>query len=218
MKIHKFDFLVAIYICSIAISELMGSKTTPLFTIGSLNLTASVALLTVPLIFSINDMVVEVYGRARARSIVYCGLIVVAVLLFMSLLATSLPSSPRFALDEAAYDTIFGKSARIAAASLIAFAFAELLDIWVFSKIREKMGASALWLRNNVSNFSAQFMDTIIFISLAFYAFEESFGANFTFLIGLIIPYWLLKCAMSIIETPFVYVGVKWLKNDRAIK
>lgn len=214
MKIRRFDLLVAVYICCIAIAELMGAKTIPLATIGDFHLNASVALLVVPLLFTINDVIVEVHGKERARSVVFCGLIVIGLLMAMSLIATQLPPSSRFMADEAAYDTIFAKSARIAAASLVAFALAELLDVWVFSKIREKMGKKALWLRNNVSNFAAQFIDTVVFITLAFYAFEKPVGANAVFLLGLIIPYWLLKCFMSVVETPFVYLGVRWLRND----
>lgn len=214
MKIRKFDLLLALYICCIAVAELMGSKTVPLFSIGSLHLSASVALLAVPLIFTINDILIEVYGKERARSVVFSGLIVITVLLVMSLIATSLPASQRFMPDEAAYDTIFGKSARIAAASLTAFGVAVLLDVWVFSKLRERLGQKALWFRNNVSNFSAQLIDTIVFMTLAFYAFNEPFGANAAFLIGLIIPYWLLKCFMSVLITPLVYGGVKWLRKD----
>jgi uncharacterized integral membrane protein (TIGR00697 family) len=218
MKIYKFDLLVAAYICCIAIMELMGAKTVPLFTIGSLHLNASVAPLVVPIVFTINDVVIEVYGKARARSMVFCGLIVVVALLAMSLLATSLPPSSRFAANESAYDTIFNTSARIAAASLVAFALAELLDVWVFSKIREKFGKQALWLRNNVSNFAAQLIDTIIFMALAFYAFDKTMSGNIAFLAGLIIPYWLLKCGMSVLETPLVYAGVRWLRNNKMDK
>jgi uncharacterized integral membrane protein (TIGR00697 family) len=218
MKIMKFDLLVAVYICCVAISELMGAKSVPLFTIGNIHLSASVALLVVPLIYTINDVIVEVFGRERARSVVLCGLIVVGLLLLMSLLATSLPPTPRFAGHETAYDTIFRQSARIAGASLTAFALAELLDVWVFSKLREKMGSQALWLRNNVSNFAAQFVDTIVFMTLAFYAVDKSLASNIGFLAGLIIPYWLLKCMMSMIETPFVYGGVRWLRGTNQEK
>ena len=214
MKIRKFDLLVAIYICCIAIAELMGAKTVPLFSVWGINLSASVALLVVPLMFTINDVITEVHGKERARGVVYCGLIVIALLMVMSLIATALPPSQRFLGSEAAYDTIFAKSARIAAASLTAFALAELLDVWVFSKIREKWGKKALWLRNNASNFAAQLIDTVVFMTLAFYALDKPFGPNIAFLIGLIIPYWLLKCAMSVIGTPLVYAGVKWLRSD----
>jgi uncharacterized integral membrane protein (TIGR00697 family) len=212
--IRRFDMLVAVYICCIAVAELMGAKTVPLATIGDFHLNASVALLVVPLLFTINDVIIEVHGKERARSVVFSGLFVIALLLLLSLIATHLPPSSRFMADEAAYDTIFGKSARIAAASLVAFALAELLDVWVFSKIRKKMADKALWLRNNASNFAAQFIDTVIFMTLAFYALEKPFGTNAAFLLGLIVPYWLLKCSMSVVETPLVYLGVRWLRRD----
>lgn len=114
-----------------------------------------------------------------------------------------------------AYTTIFGLSARISAASLIAFAIAEFTDVIVFVKIRQALGKKALWLRNNASNFVAQFVDTTVFMTLAFYAFNRDFNSNLVFLVSLIIPYWLLKCFMSIVETPLVYLGVRWLKTEK---
>lgn len=212
-KVQKLDLLVAVYIFCIATSELMGAKTFRLVSFDWLHLNASVALLVVPIIFSINDIVIEVYGRERVRSLIRSGLVVVALCFIFAAIATALPTSTRFAPREAFYDNIFTSTMRIAAASLVAFAIAEVTDVLVFSKIRERLGKKALWLRNNASNFIAQFFDTAIFITLAFYAFNKPFGGNVSFLIGLIIPYWLLKCAMSVIETPFVYAGVKWLKK-----
>jgi uncharacterized integral membrane protein (TIGR00697 family) len=116
---------------------------------------------------------------------------------------------------EKAYDTIFGLSARIAAASLMAFAIAEFTDVLVFVKIRERLGKKALWLRNNVSNFVSQFLDTAVFMTLAFYAFNKPFGDNLSFLLSLILPYFFIKICISALETPFVYLGVKWLKNKK---
>ena len=216
-KIAKFDLVVAVYVFCIAAAELMGAKTFPLFKIFDYQLNASVAILVLPLIFTINDMVSEVYGKARAKSVVRSGLIVVFLIFIFSLIATSLPTSVRFAGSEAAYDKIFGFSARIAAASLIAFAIAEFLDVYIFAKIRQKLGTGKLWLRNNASNFISQFVDTTVFMFLAFYALDKGVGNNMAFLFSLILPYWLLKCTMSIIETPLVYAGVRWLKNDTAV-
>ena len=85
----------------------------------------------------------------------------------------------------------------------------------LYVKIKEKIGKKALWLRSNLSNFVSQFIDTSLFMFLAFYAFNKGVGDNFSFLFSLIIPYWLLKCFMSIIETPFVYLAVRWLKGDK---
>lgn len=216
MKIHnKLDLLVAVYVFCILVAETMGGKTFPLTTIGSFQLNASVAIFVLPLIFTINDVVTEVYGKERARSIIRAGLVTIVLLIVFTLLATSLPPSPRFAVSEKAYDLIFHQSTRIAVASLIAFTAAEFLDVHVFSRLRERLGASRLWLRNNASNFLAQFVDTVLFMTLAFYATNQGLGGNVQFLWSLILPYWLLKCSMSIIETPLVYVGVAWLKRTK---
>lgn len=214
-KVEKFDLLVSLYIFCIAIAELMGGKTFPLVRIFGYQLNASVAIFVIPLIFTINDVITEVFGRERTRSVIRSGLIVIALILFVSILFTNLPPSPRFELSEKAYDTVFGLSARIAAASLTAFAIAEFLDVLVFVRIREALGKSRLWLRNNLSNFSAQFVDTVVFVTLAFYALDGTFSSNFSFLTSLILPYWLLKCALSILETPLVYLGVRWLKKGK---
>lgn len=213
--LHKFDLLIALYIFCIAVSELMGAKTFPLFAFGSFTLNASVAIFTLPLVFTINDVITEVYGRERTRSVIRSGLVVVALLFLFALLATILPPSQRFSPTEAAYDTIFRFSARISLASLIAFGVAEFTDLFVFTKIRQAMKGRALWLRNNVSNWVSQFLDSLVFLSLAFYAFDKGFAENAAFITGLLLPYWLLKCAMSVIETPFVYWGVRWLKTDQ---
>ncbi len=213
MKIQKFDFLVSLYIFCILVAELLGAKTFPLVKIFGYQLNASVAILVLPLIFTVNDVIAEVHGKERARSVVQSGLLMVVFLLAFSVIATMLPPSMRFQASEAAYDQIFGQSIRIAAASLTAFSLAEFTDIFIFSSLRKRFGKKALWFRNNASNFISQFLDTTVFIFLAFYAVDKTFASNVPFLFSIILPYWLLKCFMSVLETPLVYFGVKWLKE-----
>lgn len=215
LNINKMDLLISLYIACIAISELMGAKTFPIAIPGLPILNASVAIFVLPLVFTINDIITEVYGKERTRSIVRSGLLVIVVLLLFSLLATHLTASSRFISTEPAYDVIFGLSARIAAASLTAFAIAEFMDVLIFVKVREKLGNKTLWLRNNVSNMISQLFDTVIFMTLAFYSFSQPVSNNVHFLLSIVVPYWLLKCSMSVIETPLVYLGVKWLKEDK---
>ncbi len=209
------DFLIAFYISCLTISELLGGKTFPLLTWGWLHLNASVVIFIFPFLFTINDVVIEVYGHKRAQSIVQSGLFTVFFLILYSVFATNLPPSAKFKNMEATYDAIFSQSTRIATASLIAFAVSGLLDIAIFVKIRQKLGKKALWLRNNASNFVSHFFDTVIFMTLAFYTLEQSPSSNLQFLTSLIIPYWMLKCSMSVVETPLVYLGVKWLRGGR---
>src|SRR5437868_11433681 len=177
-NIKKFDLVVALYIFGVITAELMGSKTFPLISTSWAHLNASVAIFVLPLLFTMVDVVVEVYGRARARSLVFTGLLVIFLLILLAALATALPPSSRSAPTESSYDTIFHASIRISAASLTAFAVSELMDVAIFARLRDRMKTLALWLRNNVTNFVSQFADSAVFLSLAFYAVHESVHSN----------------------------------------
>lgn len=211
--IDKLDLVMALYIFGVLTSEVMGVKTIPVFQFSWLHLNASVAIFVVPLLFILVNAVVEVHGRAKARSMVLSGLVVVALLILYSELVTHVAPSAIFTPTNKAYVTIFSYSARIAAASLTAYATSELLNVFISSNLRRKLQGRALWFRNNAASFVAQFADSTIFLSLAFYSTSQSFSSNYKFLISLIIPYWLLRCALSLVETPLVYLGVRWLRG-----
>jgi hypothetical protein len=193
----------------------MGAKTFPILSIGSFHLNASTAIFVLPIIYSVNDVITEVFGPERTRSIIRSSIIMVFLLSLIGLFFTALPPSSRYATSEPAYDLIFKQSVRISVASLLAFALSDMLDLFIFNKLRETMGKKALWFRNNASNIISLFFDTVIFMTLAFYALDKSFMNNFNFLVSVILPYWFMKCFMSVIETPLVYLGVNWLKKGK---
>lgn len=211
MNIRKMDLVLALYIFGVIAAEVFGGKTIKL---GNLSWHASAAIFVVPLLFATVDMVVEVYGKARARSMVYCGLIAIFLLICYAALATSLPPTARYASTEPAFDKIFQSSIRLSAASLAAFAVSELLDVAVFANLRARMNGKALWLRNGLTNFVSQFFDSAVFLSLAFYATSQTFGGNVSFIWSLLFPYWILRCLLSVAETPIVYLGVWWLRGS----
>jgi len=211
-KIEKLDFLISFYIVCVAISELMGAKTFPVYNSGSIHINATVVIFVLPLLYSINDIIIEVYGKAKAQSIVRSSLLVIFFIFLFSIIAVALPPSKRFIPTEGAYDAIFGLSARFSAASLIAFAVSEFLDVYIFARLRQKLGKTKLWLRTNLSNFGSEFIDVVLFMTLAFYALDQSFASNLSFISSIAIPYYILRCFMSVITTPLVYLGVKWLR------
>jgi len=210
--VRKFDLLVALYVFGIMVAELMGSKRISVGSIGSLHLTASVAIFVMPLLFTSVDVIVEVYGKARARSLVRTGLLIVLLQVLMAAFFVYLPPAHNFAYGQPAYAAVFGTSIRFGLASILAFAASEMLDVAVFARLRQKMQGQKLWLRNNVANFLSQLVDSSVWVTLAFYTFGMSFGANVSFLTGIIVPYYLVRVAMSVLETPLVYLGVKWLR------
>ena len=219
MKLYRFDVIVALYIFAIVTAQLMGLKVVPFGDFFGLPLSISVAVFLMPLLFTITDIVVEVHGKERARSLVCTGLIVVVLLALYTLFVTSLPAAQRFEDTNETYNTIFGTSIRFAIASIVAFAAAELLDVLIYSKMREKMKNKGMWLRNNISNCLGQFVDSAVFVVIAFYMFDASVGTNFAFLAGIVLPYWGVRCLMSVIGTPLAYAGVAYLKkrDDRII-
>lgn len=218
MKLYRFDIIVALYIFGIVAAQLMGAKVVPFGELFGLPLSISVAVFLMPLLFTITDIVVEVHGKVRARSLVWTGLIIVALLSLYTLFVTNLTPAARFFEGNEAYSQVFGTSIRFALASIAAFLAAEVIDVFIYSKIRERMKKKGMWLRNNVSNFVGQFIDSAVFVVIAFYAFDMSPTSNFGFLMGIVLPYWLVRCIVSVAGTPLAYAGVAFLKKHDSKK
>jgi len=173
----------------------------------------SVGILSVPIMFLITDIVAEVYGKKFANTFVFVGLIVMTFVLLLTAISVLLPVDPtRLNFSQQEYQNIFGASVRIMIASIVAFLIAQYHDVWAFHFWKEKTKGKFLWLRNNVSTFSSQFIDSTIFMFIAFYGLTPKFTIGFLF--SLIIPYWIFKILFALLDTPFVYLGVKWLKKD----
>jgi len=213
MKPYRFDVIVALYVFAIVAAQLMGAKVVPFGNLFGLPLSISVAVFLMPLLFTITDIVVEIHGKARARSLVRTGLLVIILLTIYTLVVTNLPAAERYASSNEAYGSIFGTSLRFALASIAAYTAAELIDVLIYSKMRERMKRRGMWLRNNISNFVGQFIDSAVFVVIAFYAVGSSPMANATFLMGIVLPYWCVRCLMSVAATPLVYAGVAFLRK-----
>ena len=200
---QKTDLVLSLYIGALVCTELLGGK---VFTVFGVN--ASVAIFIYPVTFTINDIVTEVFGKNRARSFVRSGFFVLLFLFAFVVLATILPPATGYQKYNIAYRTVLAQSLRIILASLISFWLSEQFDVVVFSKMKQWLGANKLWLRTNIANVLGELVDTSLFMFLAFYT------GNAIFIISLILPYWLVKCAMSILTTPVTYIGVSWLRKE----
>jgi queuosine precursor transporter len=218
----KLISLVALYIFCVIMTETLGVKTSPVGNIslhfGPINipqLKVSMAIFFIPFIYCINDILAQVWGYKTARTVYRISLFSIVGLAFFSWLSTSLPASMIFVDKEAAFDTIFGQTIRFSLASITAFAVSDILDVIIFCRLRDKFRGKSLWLSTNLSNFIAQGIDGALFVYLAMYVPGDiSFWAgNHAFMWGVILPYWVFRCCMSVFATPFVYAGVKWAKQ-----
>lgn len=175
----------------------------------------SVGILTVPIMFLVNDIISEVVGKSIAHRLINLALIVMLIVFVITAISVWLPADPsRQYFSQEAYINIFGVSMRMTIASIIAFILAQKHDVWSFNFWRQKTQGKWLWFRNNASNFASEFIDSTVFMFIAFYGLTSKFNAVYIF--SLIIPYWIFKVLFSLIQTPFCYLGVRWLKNSQA--
>lgn len=214
-KLKPIEVMISVYLFGSLVVNIMGPKIMPLGSIGSMQFNITVAILLMPLLYTIIDCVSEVYGRARARSIVLLGLLCNILLMGYIALAIALPGGVRgqAGLQTEEYEFIFGVSFRFALASIVAFCVGEMTDVLVYSKLRTVTKGKMIWLRNNVSNIVGEFLDSTLFTTIAFYSLTKSFGDNVMWIMGVVIPLWLAKCIMSFVSTPLVYAGIKYLQK-----
>lgn len=201
----KLQILFALFIGLLVGMNLLGGKITTL-----LGVPVSVAIFIVPFTFLITDIVEEVHGRKLVQNFIISGLIVLAVMFLYILLFINLDNHPRYTFNSE-YVIIFGSSLRLVIASMVAFFLAQMHDVLIFEWLKKKTKKKALWLRNNISTMLSQLIDTFVFMMIAFYGITPKF--TFAFIISLVIPYYLFKIAFAALDTPLVYLGVRWLRK-----
>ncbi len=206
MNDRKTVILIAIFVAALVAANLLGSKITTLFGVS-----VSVGIFAYPLTFLITDIIEEVYGAEKSRHLITAGFVTLVFLFLLVFISRALPPAQRFADHSESYNTIFGNSLRIIIASLIAFVISQYHDVWAFAKLKQQTHGKYLWLRNNVSTWLSQLIDTVLFMFIAFYQVTPRYDTSF--LISLIVPYWLFKILFAAIDTPLVYAGVAWLKK-----
>jgi len=203
----KILLALTLYLASLFASNTLGLKIAPFI----LGLHVSAAVFFFPFVFLTTDVIGEIYGKRMARFFVRCGFVATALFLAYSLISLVLPWAEAGMWAKESYETIFGVSIRIAIASLVAFAIAEFQDVYAFFLVREKIGERFFWLRSLISNVWSQFLDSALFMLIAFYGVYSNAA-----LIRIIISWWLFKVAMGFLYTPLSYLALKLLRDKPA--
>jgi len=204
LDLKKLLVVLSIYLTSLFAANTLGLKIMP-FLFGT---HISVGIICFPIVFITTDVIGEVYGKKIAKMFVLAGVISVALFTLYSLISLLLPWAQAGLWAKEGYNMMFGISARISIASLIAFAIGEYQDVIAFFFFKNKLGEKKFWLRSNLSNLWSQLLDTVIFMMIAFYGVYD----NHTLLI-IMLTWWLYKVAMGFLYTPLSYLGISLLKG-----
>jgi uncharacterized integral membrane protein (TIGR00697 family) len=151
-----------------------------------------------------SSAVAELHGKDTAQRLVLLGFVPLVMSTLLTLVVLGAP--PAADMDPArlaAFETVMGSTPRIWLGGIFAYGISTLLNVTIFSRLKAREGAKLLWLRSAVASALSQIVDTLIFITIAFYG---------VFPIGeLILGQMLAKVVLSIVLVPpliYVFVGL----------
>lgn len=224
-KQSLFFFLGSVVIVNALIAEMVGTKIFSLEkTLGlapaqihlftdfllDFNLTAGVILW--PVVFVCSDIINEYFGIKGVRKISYTtallilyAFIVVYVAIWLApadswLSYNSVDNTNQEFNINFAFQKIFTQSNRIIIGSLMAFLIAQILDAYVFYRLRKITGGNNIWLRATTSTLISQLIDSFVVLIIAFYPQWE-----LRQIISIAIVNYIYKFVIAILMIPVLY-------------
>jgi len=203
-KYNKPDALIGLYVAFILISNIIAYKIAA-FDLGFYTFYAPVAVLVFAVTFLFTDIVNEKFGRKETHKMIFIAFLTQLAVAFFVLLSIYLKPAP-FWPDQEIFAKILGFTPRIMLASWIAFLISENTDAYLFSWFKKITKGRHLWMRNVFSSIPAMAIDSIIFVTIAFYGVS----AVLPLILGNIVLKWLV----GVINIPFMYFN-RWLMFRR---
>jgi uncharacterized integral membrane protein (TIGR00697 family) len=174
----------------------------------------SVGLLPYPVTFLITDILSEVYGKRKANQVVITGIFASLFSLAIIFVGKHSPATPWSPVDDGTFNLVFGGAPLAVLASMLAYLFAQFVDIRVYHFWKRYTNGKHLWLRNNFSTFSSQIIDTLTVLVLLC-SFEIIAWKQF---LGLLISGVIFKVFIALLDTPFLYLTVYWFRKRFNLK
>ncbi len=226
-----FLVLAGIFLCAMTMLNIIGI--TRFIELGPLAL--AVGVLPYPLTFLCTDLISELYGRARANFLVTVGLMLNGFIIGTMWLASQIPSvspetQPPWQLIQLAEDIalpngdmvsgqvelfslLYATTSGAVIASMLAYIAAQYCDVFMFHFWKNLTKGKHLWLRNNGSTLISQGVDSFMVITVTFGA--QFLADNITLKAMLILmgSNYLFKMTCALVDTPFFYLGVHYLKG-----
>jgi uncharacterized integral membrane protein (TIGR00697 family) len=159
-----------------------------------------------------SSAVAELHGREIANRLVLIGFVPLVFSILLTLIVLNLPAAADMPADrQGAFNLMMGATWRIWMAGIIAYGVSQFLNVTIFSWLKGREGAKLLWLRSAVASVLSQIVDTLIFITVAFYG---------VFPIGsLLVGQMLAKVVLSVVLVPpliYAFVGIGQRLDGRA--
>lgn len=180
------------------------------------NLTAGALIW--PVVFITTDLINEYFGKSGVKKISYLTALLIAYAFIIVFFAIGLepaafwkelkgPDGTSFNMD-LAFNRILGQGQRIIIGSLTAFLIGQLVDVFVFQKLRRVTGGRKLWLRATGSTLVSQLVDSFVVLFIAFYGVFDT-----KLIVAIGITNYIYKFAVALLLTPLIYLGHNLIDN-----
>ena len=198
-----YDLVMAAFVTVLLCANLIGaSKVAQLW-----GVTFGAGVLFFPISYVFGDVLTEVYGYARARKVVWAGFGAKMFASLMSWAVLAFPAAPGWD-QQAAFETVFGGTWRIVAASMLAYFCGEFCNSFVLAKMKVRTEGRYLWARTIGSTIVGEAVDSLVFYPLAFFGRWSTDQ-----LLTVMVTNYALKVAWEALMTPFTYRIVNMLKR-----
>ena len=154
------------------------------------------------LLVAISSAVTRLYSRAVADRLVRFGFIPLVVAIALTWMVIRLPTDPAmYEPAKAAFPIILGQSGRLMLAGIVAYGVSLTINVFLFSRVLKRVGW-ATSAAGAIAGACSQVIDTLIFITLAFYGVRP-IGA-------LILGQAVAKVVLSLILVPPLISLIVW--------
>ncbi len=199
-KRYGVEYPIALVSALVVMANIFASK---IVQFGPFTVPAGVIVFS--MIFYLTDILSEVWGKNAAKKAVWAGFLSNLVLVISIFIVTNWQPAAFAADFSEMFSKVLALTPRIAVAGFIAYLISQHHDVWAFHLLKKKTKGKFLWLRNNLSTIVSQLIDSVIFITIAFYGVFP--------IMPLIIGQWAVKVIIAVIDTPFIYATIWMMKN-----
>jgi len=206
-KDQFYIILSGIFIASLVTCNLIANKFVTV-DLGFKVFIVSAGILPYPLTFLVTDLISELYGQRKANLVVFSGFVASMFVLLFLWLGSQFEAIPSSIVNDFTYNSVFQNAWRLIAASMVAYLFAQFIDVRIFHFWKKLTNGKHLWLRNNGSTIASQLVDTTLVICILFVGVWEVDQIK-----SAIIDGWLFKMLMAFIDTPIIYGAIYLLKG-----
>lgn len=204
--VHIYEMLAGLFVTTLIVSNIASIK---MVSVGSLVFDAGTILF--PLAYIVGDIVTEVYGYRKMRSLLYVGIMMLILTTLIFWLVGMLPAQTDWH-NQAAYDTILGVVWRIVGASIVAIFVGELMNSYVLATLKIKTKGKQLWHRLVGSSAVGSLIDTVMFSVLAFAG-----TMNGSAMLQLIATVFLIKITTEILVSPLTMRIISYIKHHEKL-